>query len=465
MNHDDAIKAIRAQGGTDEDVIAYLKSVGAKEIGADHPAHPDYKAALRRASNAVDQANAEVSDHPLLSSVAEAASTPLAGVPGGSLLMSGARKLTTERRVPFSEIQGQVNRETSDTPASALGRAIGTIAASSIMPKGGIAGGATFGGAEGLLNNSDDPTDVASRLGKGAIGAGIGGTMGGLVSGGTALARTYAPRLLGGTKTLGQNVVDREAARSAATKPLYDAAEAEGNAAYDPNAGGVRDLSAFRRVAGLLDNPKIKPFANEVRQAEKFAGPIPNGQIGGAAIGSPNDATTLREAYKLMGERQRALDSKLLNAADFPAGVSLAKSDLDILKSKLADAADPIMPSFRPANEAFAEHSAGIKDVQGASDAARRILGNVKVAGKKLGSASKEAFLGDVAEMGPEEARNATEGVLGRAKQMTLRQTATRAPALLRALDQRSGQQLPNALQRALIAMGVSPIGQDEEQP
>ena len=362
----------------------------------------------------------------------------LRAVPGGTALQAGARSVV--RGQPYSEALRDIQGAEDSAPSvvrntNAIAGSLPGLLAS---PGSAVQQGIGYGVASGLLA----PTGgVGDRLKNAAVQGTVGAVLG--------KAGELVP-MIGRTKTaqsLGSTLLKRKAAMSAATSPLYHAAETEG---WNAAANGAMPKS----VQEALVAPDIKPYVDAVRASRQFAG--------------ADEPTILREAYRHMSDYQRTLGSRMLNAGDFKAGTSLDKADIGLAKQQMTSAADEIMPSFRVANAKNAEHAGQMDAFKLAADATNRIAKGSTVAGKKLATNSPEAFMKAIQKMSPAEARAAKEGLLGRLSDNTgltgnpfklfnIPKSAARMNRLapyLEALDKRMGTQYPSLLRSGAIATG-----------
>jgi hypothetical protein len=356
-------------------------------------------------------------------------------IPGVEALQAGARSVV--RRQPYSEALSDI-RGAEDAAPSAVrnyNRIAGSLPAIMATPGGAVLQGARFGAVKGLLGAEpatlEERTHDAAR--EGAIGAVAGKAGQFLVN----TART------GISRTLGKIAERRDAQIAARDAANYGKAASEGVGVSNP------------AVTAALDAPDVKPFADAIRGSSIFKG--------------ADDATVLREAYKLMGEKQGTLATRAANSPDFKAGTSLEKAEIGKAKRELLDAADKIMPSFRPAVQGHAELAGERKAFQAAADATGRLINGTTVAGKNLAKRSPEAFMKSILQMTPAEAKAATEGVLGQLKAKTgiisgnpatgfgLVPSVSRINRIapwLEALDKQAGNTVPSLL-RATTMSGL----------
>lgn len=527
----------------------YLRETG--QFSGGSSIHDEYKSGRlakrmqRENANDTDLANAETPSYgeQALGGLASLARD----IPGAEVVQAGVRSLVRGQSYPaaLNDIRGAEE----DAPAASrnINKVIGGGLAVAAIPGGPVLQGARYGILGGLL--AADPANVKDRLHnaatQGAIGAAV-GKAGELIGTGV--------RALGAT-SLGKSALGRKGVMEAADKIAYGKAEAEAAA-----TGGTSP--AIRRALNASD---IAPYAETIRQSRTFHG--------------ADDATVLREAYKLMSERQGLLGTRIVNANDFKAGTSLEARDVTLAKQSLLNATEKpwvrripaemapapetvtaqspapslrealarhqealaeaarraegtplqqnrnpfssqrveltpamratrdalerhgaeqvvspsltgappgprmvemapaqkipqpaVMPSYRAAVEQHAKMASERDAFRQGADAARRILNGAEVAGKKLETNSPEAFMAAIKKMTPEQARAASEGLLGRLKQKTtlspnplsLFGTAkdvagfSKLAPYLRALDEQAKRQAPQMIQNALTAGGTS---------
>lgn len=252
-------------------------------------------------------------------------------IPGAEALQAGARALT--RGQSYGEARNDIRSAEESAPSVVrnANRVIGGVVGAAALPGSPVVQGATYGAAGGLLQ-SDPDAGVGTRAKDAAIGGTVGAVAGKLGDAGTNLGRIVA------AKTLGRQALVRKAAMQAADKVAYGAAEAEAAA-----AGGTSPA-----IQSALEQPDIKPFADVIRQSRTHAG--------------SDDATVLREAYKLMSERQGSLASRMVNANDFKAGTSLEKADITGAKQELLNAAEAPTPTGRPAVQTAQSPAPSLRD-------------------------------------------------------------------------------------------------------
>lgn len=379
-------------------------------------------------------------------------------IPGGEALEAGARSLfrahpsgkrnklgfvPTTRDQSYGEALSDIRTAEESAPLAArvIPRVAGGTVAAAVAPgKTALRQGAIFGAASGA--GRAEPVPLGDRVGstikEGAVGATAGKLFGEL-----APLAFRAGRIA----SLGKVALRRDAQLATADASNYGKAALEGDlAAGNPTP---------QAVTAALDEPDIKPYVKIVRNSRTLKG--------------ANDATVLREAYKLMSEHQATLTRRALNSDDFKAGTELEKADIGAAKRHLLSAADQIMPSFRPAVYEHADLSREREAFRSGADATNRIIRGVDGSARRLSKNSAESFLNEILSMTPEEASAATEGALGRAKgksHLSLNpfkafgvpkaaKNYSRIAELIDALDRRAGNTSYPPLGRALaIALG-----------
>lgn len=410
---------------------------------ADNPfANPDKRSLKQRAAerqrinaNEKDMAEAETPTYGTQALGGIAAL--LRDIPGGEAVQAGARSLVSpllgRGKQSYGDALNDIRGAGADNPGSIVSRIAGAVPAIAAVPGAPALAGARYGIGSGLLQAN--PETVEGRLHdaakEGTIGA-IAGKAGEWIGSGVRALR--AP-------SLGKKALERAAKMKEADGVAYGAAEAEG-ARLGPMPPVVNDA---------LNAPDIKPYVDALRGSRTFA--------------NADDATLLREAYKLLSEHQGKLAGTMANATDFKAGTSLGAADTKLAKKQLLDAADAIMPSFRGAVAGHAQMAGEREAFRSGADAARRL--GTPIAGKKLEKNSAEAFLASIAKMSPAEAKAAREGFLGRLSEQStvtlnplsmfgVPRTVKRingAAKFIAALDKQAGQS-PSLFPTAPVALG-----------
>lgn len=368
-------------------------------------------------------------------------------IPGAEAAQAGARSLL--RRQPYREALSDIRGAEGAAPkwVRRYNRVAGATVAAAVAPgSSALKQGALYGATSGAL--AADPMTAGERVGNTAKEAAVGATAGKLFG---ELLPIVARTQLG--RSLGRTALSRDAEMAASDATNYSRAASEGTlAAANPTPPAT--------VAALND-PDVRPYANIIRNSRLFRG--------------ADDATILRESYKLMSERQGLLGKRVLNSDDFRAGTELERAEIGSAKRDLLTGADHVMPSFR---SAVYEHAALSRDREAfrtAADATKRITRGASGAARKASQNSPESFMDTIRGLNPSEANAATEGVLGRLKERTgflgmstanplklfgLPKSSADFAALapyLRVLDERAGNTVAPPLGRALaIALSQS---------
>lgn len=298
----------------------YVASKGGTPQTTADRLHAEFKAGTlggrmaRENANDADQADAETPDYgtQVMGGIASLGRD----IPGVEALQSGARALA--KREPYSVARDEIRGAEADAPSMVrnYNRIAGSVVGGAAIPSqmGGktltpAMQAALFGGASGVLQ-SDPNAGVGDRAKSGAIGAGVGA-----VAGKAGEAMTNVVRALA-SKSLGAQALARKATMATTDAQNYGAAAAEGAA-----NGGTSPA-----IQQALAAPDIAPFVEVVKQSRTLQG--------------ADDATVLREAYKLMSERQGSLQNRIINANDFKAGTSLENKDIGAAKQQLLTAAE-----------------------------------------------------------------------------------------------------------------------------
>jgi hypothetical protein len=232
-----------------------------------------------------------------------------ADIPGAEAAQAGIRALIRQQpyREALSDIKG--GEETAPAAARIPARIAGGTVAAMTLPGSAAMQGARYG-ILNALGSSDPDQGVNSRLHHAAIEGLIGAATGKVTDAAVTAGRgAFA-------KSLGRAALDRKAATEAADRAAYGVAEAEAALHPGPTPRAVTDALAM---------PEIAPYVKVIRTSPSMAG--------------ADDAKVLREAYKLMSERQGMLEGRI-NGKDFKAGTSLEQQDLGVAKRRLLGAAE-----------------------------------------------------------------------------------------------------------------------------
>lgn len=360
-------------------------------------------------------------------------------IPGAEAAQSAVRAVV--RRQPYAQARNDIRGAEDSAPPvvrNANRFVGGTIAALATPGASGALQGARYGVLNGLLS-SDSNKGVKDRIDDAGVQMAAGAIGGKLADVGTTAVRGVL------AKSLGSNALARKAAMSDASKALYGDAATEGASAFGPTPPAVHSA---------LNASDVAPYVKAIRGSREFA--------------NADDPTVLREAYKLMSERQQLLKGRI-NAKDFSAGTDLEHRNIGLAKQELLSAADQVMPSFRPAVAQHAEMAGEREAFREGAGAAGRIARNNTVAPRNLEKNSPEAFAAKITDMNESTAKASREGVLGALKknQGLVRNTVTgkmnlnvlgpasRLAPYLRALDTQAGG---NSIADALRAAGISQL-------
>lgn len=431
---------------TPEDRLAALDH--APPINAVHAAYKS--GALRRANeNANDLTMADVVDHPLGEAVSSALATPLAGVPGGRLLMSGAAKLGSPR-VRFSDLQDQINEGTTGGGvAGVLGRGIGNIASLAITPASGWQAGGILGGADQLLNNDPNST-VGGRVLRGAAGAAGGAALGKGLDMGLAGIRALVSK--GGEAAKNAAL----ATRSAFTDPLYATVR---NAPVQPLTPAMQAAYAHPDIAGI---------ANDLAPLLQHQG------------SAPNTPTFIMDVRKGLSDWGHQLEKQ--GAVQDPSKPNILGQRLEhvnLLKEMFDQAADTQVPGFSDAVRRFAEESGPVNAQETGWNALKnKMSGGIPQWGN-IGPKTEGNLAATLSEVAPQlrshAGSEAANGILGAVRYAAHNgaglRALSKAPSLLHTADAATGAvplvsgnginfgnvpNLPTALQRAILALGQS---------
>lgn len=308
-------------------------------------------------------------------------------IPGMEAVQAGARSAAShilpgpsqDYRTALNDIRGAE----ADNPMSGVIGLLGGGVASAAMPGSPAVSGAVYGGAQGLL--AADPQSMGDRLTHTAVGAGIGGLLGKLIPS----ALTYGASKF--KPTIDVQQLARDKVTSGVDAALYGAASKEGaGAAITPD------------VAKAFQNPLTKEYVGMVRNAPQFAG--------------ADEATVLREAYKLMS-RDQGGHADFMARNGFDAARQLKADAIGSAKKELLAASGSMMPSHPIAVTAHAQAMRTGEAGQNASDVTQRILTGAHIRGDNLPLKSPAQFADDIKSMSKDEALAALDMMLGRMKE------------------------------------------------
>lgn len=356
-------------------------------------------------------------------------------IPGVEAAQAGTRAVV--RGQPYSESLSDIRGAEDAAPkwVRRANRVIGGVVAGAVAPGSSIIKkGAAYGAFSGALQA--DPVGTGERAKDAAVQGTLGAVAPKIAQGIGAGVRTFA------SKTLGKTALARKTAMETTDAANYGKAAAEGNiSASQPTPQAVTNAMAAS---------DIKPYIAEIKASRTMQG--------------ANPAAIVREAYKLMTERQKALQGRIINSSDYKAGSELEKADIGAAKRKLLHVSDNIMPTFRKAVYEHADASKATEAFRAGADATKRIAGSGNGAAKNLERKSPEAFMESIESMSPEEAKAALQGILGRLKEVNVsmnplsmfripRKARTFKEMLpyIEALDKKAG----NKASSALGALGI----------
>lgn len=326
-------------------------------------------------------------------------------IPGAEVLQAGARSLV--RGQPYKQSLADIRGAEADNPATIATRLAGGGAAAAALPALASSSrlaslgpraaraaqylasspakqGAALGAADALLDANPEH-GMETRIGGAVVGGAVGGAVGKLADLTEAGVRTLmAP-------SLGKRALARKQATKAADAVLYGASAAEGQG------------KALGPFTGTLDAPDVAPYIAEVKNSRQFAG--------------ADDATVLREAYKLMGDRQGALKSGMASSERFRASPAFESGEIGLAKRDVMDAAEELMPTFPKAVGTHAELSRIDEQAKLAAKVGRAMASGKQTPLKKLTTESPEGFEATIADMTPQEATEATRNFLGGARE------------------------------------------------
>lgn len=302
-------------------------------------------------------------------------------IPGLERLQAGARALV--RGQPYREALDDMRSVTDPIPApiKLAAQAPGILKASLGLALSPAKAGAVIGAADQALSADEMP--LSTRAGRTALASGAGAGAGKLIETvGTAMRALRTP-------TPDANIVGRQTIMRAKDAQNYGRAASEG-AAAGPSSG----------IQNALAAPDVKPFADMVRQSRQFA--------------NADDATVLRETYKLMSKHQSGLARKLREQG-FDAEQALKHEHIALAKQELLKAADAVMPSFRQAVQEHATARAGMDGVDLGRKVGSRLT--AKSSGAKPATQSPAALRERIERMSPEDRKAVVQGILGRLRE------------------------------------------------
>lgn len=313
--------------------------------------------------------------------VANTAAAPMQVIPGAEAVQAGVRSVV--RRQPYREARADI--EAAKLPAAmALPLQAPVALATGRIPLSPAKAGALFGGASQALD-ADPDISAGDRGMNTALGAAGGAIVGKVADAGTMLFRS--------AKSQRPDQIDDALRRERTDAGRVNYAQVDAEARQAP--------TTIPAVRNLLNRPDIKPFADIVRNSRKYA--------------NAGDAAVLRVAYQIMGKQQRGL-RQWMKANGYDATRSIQADDIASAKQDLLSAADPVMPSLRPAVAEHARRSGEISALGTGVDAADRAM-FAPVSWTKLGSKSRAAYVREIRDMPREEQRRAVQGAVARARE------------------------------------------------
>jgi hypothetical protein len=355
-----------------------------KPVPQKHDYHAEYRSgALQKrmeAANAADVVAAQPSDDEMK---AAHALNLAQGVPGMEAFQAAAGAVGSGRSYRESLDALRSGTEHIGGGTRAAEQFIGALPLAALPGSPAVAG-ATYGAASGAFNADPDIENRAQRTIVGGLLGGAIGKAGELVGTGIRAARAAS---------VPANVLKREGARSAASSPLYDAAEREGQ--------GTTNTKAIQRE---LHTPDTRAIITQLRTGTReFAG-MP-----------ANDPRMIDAVYKVLSDRNAKAGVQLAND---PTNVGrFAQQTIEDQKKALLNVIDPVMPSYRKAVQTFAKHSGEIDAVTRGRDVlAEAIRPGIKTGAQAVDN-SPEAFLAWAKQASPAERQAAAEGILGAVKE------------------------------------------------
>ena len=316
MNPDEAIKAIRAQGGTDADVEAYLRSIGAEEVKA-APAEPTTVDNLRKAAGFAG-AFSDAATFGLGGLVADAGMAARTGM--GVNFREKFAQNRADRRANQSRLSGTERLAT--TLAGAIANPVGAVVrapqGAGLLMRGLAAGtdaalqGGVTAGAEGLDELTPEGVRAAlESAGSGAFGSVVGA---GLLRGGMSLAH--------GAQTLGR--VARAPTIDVRGAQMDDARRAADEMFFGIAREEAKQIGTTPALRAILEHPTVRPFAEAQRKRPINAG--------------ASDAEIFLNAYRRMSEVERRNLNSQEGAAELLAKIRDETEDIAFVKPMMKDA-------------------------------------------------------------------------------------------------------------------------------
>lgn len=410
------VEKMAAQGASEAEIEAYLQHEGlkAQDATATSPAVP--RESLRLDVRQPAESTFGLPYDPERGGDFEAAAPSLAALPlvaaqavpgmeafqaaagmAGSRLPQPVKKfldMDEGNPLSFGESRDALRSVTDPIPApiklAAQGPALAKSAAALALSP--AKAGAVIGAADQALS-ADDMT-IESRLARAGMAGAAGGAAGKTLESVLTSGRAFM------TPRVDANVAKRVATMRQADKVNYGKAAREGERTAAAGMGPVQNESQ-QVLRSALEREEVAPFAAMVKATKQFA--------------DADDATLLRETYKLMSRQQTGL-ARRLKEQGFDAKMQLEHDNLAAIKGELLDAADAVMPSFRKAVQSHAKARGGIEAVKLGRKGAQGSIGKT-YGGAHPETQSPEALRERILKLPPEEQQAAIEGALGRLRE------------------------------------------------
>jgi len=405
-----AIAAIRAQGGDDADVEAYLRSVGAQEVDPATAAIQDMNKKAELSARASEREAKSAEEKKLTgadrlgANLQRATDMATFGVSGllDDLLSPGSFAANRQARRMAQEGLPTMDRVVSTLTgavANPVGAVIRTPATAGLLGRMGrtSADAALQGGAQGAVENLDElSAEGLKRAGQGGLMGAAGGAAGVQALRGTmALARgANTMRRVAQAKPIDVRLAEMRDAMEGADNLLFGQAKQEAQA-----------IGTTPEIRKVLASQTVQPYAQRVRNSEQFAG--------------ASDAEVFLEAYKGMSAAERAKLSQMANTADLIHSAQLEAGAVQSAKARMRTAVENDIPAFGPANAAHRANREQMTAFTDVADAVQRIVRKSAQKGEeKITYESPEALRRGIAKMTPAQAEVALEGLLGRTREV-----------------------------------------------
>lgn len=433
-------KQLRAAGASIEEVKQYLQSKGYETGAPEVPlrianpsrqlqrTRPDATTALQR-----ERQNASGDFEATAPAVAANIASATQVIPGMEAIQAYASSKAND--LPYREALETQRGETDAIPAPikiAGQMAVGApFMAAPFIPKSPALTGALLGGTDQVLA-ADPDRDLLDRAWRGAAGAAVGGSVGAALDAVITKGRSVlAPSSSKVIQTL-------KGERKAATEPLYDAAR---------NVGALPTSPMGTPVSAFLAKPEVAEIVKDLQKLDQFSGM------------APDDPRMIDAIYKALSDNQRTVGKAMAVANPSKLNVGrYREQDIAGKKDALLNAIDPVMPTYRPAVEAYAKHSGEIEAVRQGQDALRTGISKGVTTGRNLDRTSFEAFEDAMQKATPAQRERALQGLLGGVKQAAtstspLRSAGTllKAPAYMRATQSPSQRAFDELIKAALL--------------